>query len=61
MILTILNEFQQKRNQLNLDSAAAREDLAKYIDEELDSDSIKGTFNEQQLTFFTNIDDPGNK
>ena len=61
IIKSTIDKFNSRyNNQVNLSSAAAIEELARLIDDAI-TNPVEGTYNEQQMYLFTNIEQEEHK
>ena len=61
IIKSTIDKFNSRyNNQVNLSSAAAVEELARLIDDAI-TNPVEGTYNEQQIYLFTNIEQEEHK
>lgn len=61
IIKSTIDKFNSRyNNQVNLGSAAAVEELARLIDDAI-TNPVEGTYNEQQMYLFTNIEQEEHK
>ena len=58
---TITKFSERYNNQVNLGSDSAREELTQMICQALESQSTPGTYNKEQLHFFSNLDSSEHK